>query len=269
MHFALIDSKPTAAASGLKGLCPGCYQPVVAKCGTERVHHWAHLKSNSCDSWWEPETEWHRSWKNNFPATWQEIFLPDARTGEKHIADVKTSHGLVAEFQHSHIDPEEQTTRENFYQNMVWVVDGTRLKRDYPRMQKAITSFRSIKPGIFRVGDPEECFPSAWLGSSVPVIFDFQGNESIGDPKDLRNNLYCLFPMRIAREAIVVVLSRKAFIDAVINGKWTQWANNHMLNIRQVSQEWLEQMNRQQRHQDSINFERFTTAMRHRKGRRF
>jgi competence protein CoiA len=175
----------------------------------------------------------------------------------------------VIEFQHSHIDPKERTTREGFYQNMVWVVDGARLKRDYPRLQKAITSFHSIRTGIFRVEDPEECFPSAWLGSSVPVIFDFLGNELIGDPKDLRNNLFCLFPMRIGRDGIVVVLSRKAFIDAVISGKWTQWAINHMNNIRQVSQEWQEQMNRQQQMQDSINFERFTKAVRYRKGRRF
>jgi len=269
MHFALIDGKPTEAESGLKGLCPGCYQPVIAKCGTQRIHHWAHLKSKSCDSWWEPETEWHRSWKNNFPSIWQEIFLPDLRTGEKHIADVKTSNGLVIEFQHSHIDPHERTTREDFYQNMVWVVDGTRLKKDYPRLQKGITCFRSIRSGIFRVGDPEECFPSAWLGSSVPVIFDFRGIESISDPKDLRNNLYCLFPMRIGRDAIVVVLSREAFIDAVINCKWTQWASNHMNNIRQVSQEWQKQMNRQQRLQDNLNFERVTRALRNRKGRRF
>ena len=39
-----------------------------------------------------------------------------------------TVHNLVIEFQHSHMDAQERTSREKFYKNMVWVVDGTRLK---------------------------------------------------------------------------------------------------------------------------------------------
>lgn len=75
MRFALIDNKPTEAASGLNGgVCPGCGAPVIAKCGTHKVHHWAHKGVKMCDNWWEPETEWHRAWKNNFPKEWQEIF---------------------------------------------------------------------------------------------------------------------------------------------------------------------------------------------------
>lgn len=125
MRFARVNDILQEAAPGAHGLCPGCLQPVLAKCGTQKVHHWAHKGTKACDSWWEPETEWHRAWKNNFPAEWQEIFLPDERTGEKHIADVRTSQGLVIEFQHSHIQPRERTSREKFYRNMVWVVDST------------------------------------------------------------------------------------------------------------------------------------------------
>ena len=51
--------------------------------------HWAHRGSRFCDPWWENETEWHRSWKGQFPVNWQEV-VHQAETGEKHIADVKT-----------------------------------------------------------------------------------------------------------------------------------------------------------------------------------
>ena len=33
----------------------------------------------------------------------------DKATGEEHMADVLTEHGLVLEFQHSHIDPQDET----------------------------------------------------------------------------------------------------------------------------------------------------------------
>lgn len=128
MHFALINNNRVEAQPQLQGLCLCCSQPVIAKCGTHKIWHWAHRSKINCDNWWEPETEWHRNWKNNYPDDWQEISLRDEKTGEKHIADVRTVHNLVIEFQHSHMDPQERTSREKFYKNMVWVVDGTRLK---------------------------------------------------------------------------------------------------------------------------------------------
>lgn len=243
MRFALIDNKRIVAEPTLKGLCPGCYQPVIARCGTQRIHHWAHADNKECDSWWEPQTEWHRSWKNNFPVDWQEIFLPDSRTGEKHIADVRTGHGLVIEFQHSHIKPQERTAREQFYRNMVWVIDGTRLKRDYLRFLKGKEQFRAIvkAKGIYRLSFPKECFPSTWLESPVPVIFDFRGNESLYDPKDVRHALYWVFPERIGGDTILAVITRGAFIDAAKNGNLSAWAQKLADNIRQVNQELQKQ----------------------------
>ncbi|MCD2424381.1 competence protein [Niabella pedocola] len=224
MRFAMVDGNKVIAEPGLKGFCPGCSQPVAAKCGGERVHHWAHSRNKMCDTWWEPETEWHRTWKSKFPEDWQEIYLPDEQTGEKHIADVRTSDGFVIEFQHSHINPLELKSREMFYKNMAWVVDATRLKRDYPRFLKARKSFTIEKKGIFRINDLGGCFPSAWRKSYVPVIFDFRGNETISDANDLRHPLYCLFPYQIVGCGLVAEISRKAFINAVYNGKWTEKA---------------------------------------------
>lgn len=219
--YALINNTRSEATKGAKGICPICGSDVIAKCGDVKVHHWAHKGIRNCDPWWENETEWHRSWKNNFDADWQEVILTDEKTGEKHIADVRTPHGLVIEFQHSHIDPDERKKREHFYKNMVWVVDGTRLKRDYPRFLKGIESFRRTNvPNKFTVNFPNECFPSAWVGSSVHVVFDFKGVETINAPNDLRNYLYCLFFNATSRKSEVAILTRESFVKNIMEGKW-------------------------------------------------
>src|SRR5579885_1412935 len=122
MHFALVNNEQTEAQPKLKGLCPCCGHGVTAKCGKYRIWHWAHDPGKECDKWHEPETEWHRAWKNKFPREWQEKIHYD-QSGEKHIADVRTIHGLFIELQRSPIEPQERDSRERFYRNMIWVVD--------------------------------------------------------------------------------------------------------------------------------------------------
>ena len=196
MNIAIINGKRTTAFSGGKAACPFCDAPVIAKCGPQRVDHWAHKGSKSCNLGKENETEWHRSWKNKFPPEFQEFIQYDS-AGEKHIADVRTTHGLVIEFQHSHLDPKERDARERFYKNMVWVVDGTRLKRDYPRFQKGIGSLITTKrDGKILVRNPEICFPVDWLNSSVQVFFDFLGVVLTDAPEAQRQPLWCLHPKR-------------------------------------------------------------------------
>ncbi|RUV67600.1 MAG: competence protein [Mesorhizobium sp.] len=178
MRYALINGERHEAEPRLVGTCPGCAQAMVAKCGDQRIHHWAHKGMRVCDPWWEPETPWHRAWKREFEDAWQEVILHD-ELAEKHIADVRTDHGLVLEFQHSHISPLERS-REAFYRNMAWIVDGTRRKRDLPRF---IDGHRSLRPspwrGIYTTPFPQECFPSDWLDRAVPVFFDFAGMEPL------------------------------------------------------------------------------------------
>lgn len=201
------------AAPQLNGHCPACSQPVIAKCGTRRVWHWAHKGKRSCDNWWEPETLWHRRWKDEFPTEWQE-HIQHAESGEKHIADVKTEHGLVIEFQHSHIDPEEQAAREAFYENLVWVVDGTRLKRDLPKFLKGAA--KATKAPLLGFGMvhsfPEECFPSAWLHSSKLVMFDFGGMPADDYATNPGAELWCLLPGRAEGRAFFGSLSRRDFL---------------------------------------------------------
>jgi hypothetical protein len=107
-------------------MCAHCQSETIAKCGEHNIWHWAHKSKDQCDPWSEAETEWHRTWKNCFPEEWHEISQFDPTTGEQHIADVRTDNGLVLEFQHSVIAPDEVRSREEFYGNMIWVVDGRR-----------------------------------------------------------------------------------------------------------------------------------------------
>jgi len=214
MRFALINNERVEAAPNLKGLCPVCAQPVIAKCGTQRIWHWAHRGKIVCDRWRETETQWHRAWKDKFPRECQEIIQYDPSSGEKHIADVRTDHGLVIEFQHSHLDPHERAARERFYGNMVWVVDGSRLKKDYSRFLKGRIHLEPTgKNGYFLTKRPEACFPLNWLESTVRVIFDFQGVIPADHPPDrIRNTLWYLLPGRAEGHAVVIGLSRTQFV---------------------------------------------------------
>lgn len=125
---------------------------------------------------------------------------------------------------------------------MVWVVDGTRIKRDYPRFLKGRkncfenTIFHNTdNPKIFRVDFIDWCFPVAWLESSVPVIFDFLGDGSMDDSEGFRNTLYCLFP-QVGKYATVAEITRKAFINTTINGEWILRAQEFQNNLSTQSE---------------------------------
>ncbi|WP_374032198.1 competence protein CoiA [Bdellovibrio bacteriovorus] len=123
MQYALVGNKRVEATAGAKGICTGCGSALIAKCGTKVVHHWAHAKKKDCDPWWENETEWHRNWKALFPEECREVVHRD-ENGEIHRVDIKTSSGTFIEIQHSAITDVERLSREQFYKNLVWIVDG-------------------------------------------------------------------------------------------------------------------------------------------------
>lgn len=235
MRYALHNEKLIEASLGIAGNCPGCGAVVIPKCGEIRIHHWSHQKTKMCDDWWEPETEWHREWKDQFPTSWQENFLVDEITGEKHIADVITDYGFVLEFQHSHITLEERKSREDFYKNMVWIVDGGRLKRNHARFRKKQKKFRwTDNPHIFHINEPEDCFPVSWVGSSVPVILDYKSApDTTYDDK-----LYSIFPQRIAQRVTMAVIPRNAFIKTVNNGDWLTRLSGLMKILDKEKAEW-------------------------------
>ena len=123
MQYALINGLRSEAVAGARGICQTCGKETVSKCGTRIRHHWAHLHKHNCDLWWENETQWHRDWKALFPPECREInhIAPD---GEIHRSDIKTATGIYIEIQHSAMTDAERLSRENFYVNLIWVVDG-------------------------------------------------------------------------------------------------------------------------------------------------
>lgn len=94
------------------------------------MHHWAHARRRNCDPWWENETPWHREWKNLFPVDCREV-SHTAPDGEVHRADIKTPTGIVIEVQHSSMTDVERLSRESFYGNLVWVIDGRAFRENF------------------------------------------------------------------------------------------------------------------------------------------
>jgi hypothetical protein len=216
MKFALVNEQRQEAQPHLSGKCPTCGHPMVAKCGEVKIWHWAHQGSRPCDPWWENETEWHRAWKGQFPVNWQEV-VHQAENGEKHIADVKTDHGWVIEFQHSYIKPEERRSRDTFYPKLVWVVDGARRKRDVAQFINAWNKgvLVGVNTPVRMVSSGKCVLLREWVDSRVPVFFDFGGNQ-----------LLCwLLASRPDGRAYIALYSRTEFIG-IHRGGATQMAND-------------------------------------------
>ena len=167
MKFALQADQRIEATPNALGVCPCCGTEMIAKCGNRKVWHWAHKTKQTCDHWWENETQWHRDWKDQFPVEWQEV-VHFAEDGEKHIADVKTSTGLVIEFQHSSIKREEIEARTHFYKNIIWIVDEN---RSFKRNQN------DFRERMARIKNEELDYSSDFSGSNwgslkVPIFID-------------------------------------------------------------------------------------------------
>jgi competence protein CoiA len=187
---------------------------VFARCGTERIWHWAHKRDRLCDKWWESETEWHRTWKDQFPTDWQEI-IHCSDDGERHIADVKTDVGWVIEFQYSFIKPEERRSREAFYKQLVWVIHGTRRKRDWPQLMNAWKQGAAPigETSIRRVNADESRLMREWAGCKAPVFFDL-------------GVMGLWFAAKSSSGAVYVGMSqRDTLVDQHKSGRFNAWVN--------------------------------------------
>jgi hypothetical protein len=131
MQYALVRGIRSEPLKGEKGICEGCHSEVIAKCGSIKIHHWAHRNIQDCDSWYEPETEWHRDWKNCFPIEYREVPLTNPLTNERHRADIHTAKGVTIEFQNSPISVDERRSRDEFYERIIWVVNGAKFKDNF------------------------------------------------------------------------------------------------------------------------------------------
>jgi len=211
MRYALVDGLRREAERGLKGECQFDHHSMIPKCGNKRRPYWAHRAGYACDHWWDNETQWHRDWKSLFPTEWQEV-VHKSESGEKHIADVKTDKGWVFEFQNSPISIEERQSRDSFYSKLIWVVNGTRRKKDFPEFAKVWGEGRPIVgKGWLRKVRISECpLLQEWANCDTPVFFDFGTGENI---------LWLLPKCRDGKREHIAIFTRPNLVQPHLEGK--------------------------------------------------
>ena len=220
MKYANIDGQRREALPGLRGTCPICDAVLTPRCGRFRVAHWAH-PPGIVDHRWEPETDWHRNWKGFFPPECQEV-VHQAGDGKRHIADVKTAHGRVIEFQNSPIAEEERCSREEFYRPMCWIVNGQRLKDDRSQFFASLRLGKIVNASPLTVFVPiESCMLlRKWADSRVLVFFDFGESEDAGDVFRFGAPvLWASDPRRPNGKAVLTPIYRSVFLEAMSKGE--------------------------------------------------
>ncbi|MGH1356894.1 MAG: hypothetical protein ACRBBS_17740 [Thalassovita sp.] len=147
--------------------------------------------------------------------------MHNAPSGERHIADVKTPEGTVIEFQHSHIDERERRAREQFYEQMIWVVDGTRLKRDRSTFLTGMnTNRRSTNDANqFVFNGLSRQITRRWMDSQKLVYLDF-GDE----------DLWCVSPHKVNWQFFAIQVSKSEFAQAYRAGHVPQAARHLLMN---------------------------------------
>jgi len=173
MFYANVDGEKKPAESNLSGFCPCCGAEVIPKCGEIKTWHWSH-KSKDCDPWSEGMTQWHLDWQERFPKECREVTIE--RDGVVHRADVRLSNGLVIEFQHSPISPQEMREREEFYGNMIWVFDARKyqlvnITDSYIKVNRIKSDEIKTETRIFEWKHPHK----SRLRAEKPVFLDFKG----------------------------------------------------------------------------------------------
>lgn len=114
-----------AAGRGELGACPWTGQEVKAHVGALR-QYWAYVgAAPKLPPGYEPETDWHLSWKQLVDDAHCEVVLG---ANNEHRADLLGSNNTVIEIQESVIDIRGVQERTSFYftesgRRMVWVVD--------------------------------------------------------------------------------------------------------------------------------------------------
>jgi len=176
---------------------------------------------------------WYRNWLEQFPVDCQNQVV-----NNKNV-DIKTPQGLVIQFQHSNITPEEQRAIETMYKDMLWVVDGTMSKAEYSCFEKGIKEYSKELfkfRGNFRllaISSYDKVLPKNWLDCSVPVVFDFLGESEKATA--FQKDLYFLLPRKEVKpdenSAYLFCLPRKNFSSFVRLSDWIDFYPKLLSNI--------------------------------------
>jgi len=195
---------------------------VIAKCGQLVRHHWAH-KGEACPFESQPETDWHRSWKELFPPEMQEVAIGNRR------ADVKTPHGVI-EFQHSSISSDELKARENDYgKRLIWVVD----------LSKAHLSWWRSTSGHGR-GFEWKWRYKAFDFSHRPIVYDLRNTPA--KPPGHKGLVLIQAANRRRKQVFGQELSAEEFVAMALNADACCWsdrtfeANGDFLHARDMAE---------------------------------
>jgi competence CoiA-like predicted nuclease len=143
------------------GLCPSCHSQVYSYCGSLKVWHWKH-RNVECDTWHEPETEWHIGWKEYTHPDNTEVVI-----GE-HRADILSPLNTVIELQNSPISSEMIAIREKFYLEnvgkMFWIINAT-------KFIKHISAYFTDERNKIRFSWDYQ--RKNWINAHCPIFLDF------------------------------------------------------------------------------------------------
>jgi hypothetical protein len=162
MFTALINNERVRPTPKLHqtntAVCYECLQPVIARCGTQKIWHWAHATDSNCPAG-QGETQWHLHWKTIVNLDETEVKLDAWPNNRADICmDLDTDYRVI-ELQHSPIDVSTIEAREAAYERMLWVVDVS--SRDF-----TLSNYYDNKKFYWNYAS------KVWSDASQPVIFD-------------------------------------------------------------------------------------------------
>lgn len=214
MIWAIKNNIKTKAIPKSKAKCPICNEELISKCGNIKIWHWAHKSKNDCDNWYEPESIWHLKWKNEFPKEQQEIVIK--KGDEYHIADIKTTTGKVIELQHSNISSENIEKREEFYGDIIWLLDGDTFGKNILFKNKCL--LWKWMPSIIKVSE-KDVFVDLRNGTIIKIISYWK----------FKNKIYCEYQSYSKKQFLHIygdIYDKFSEITKIKNGNLNDFRNN-------------------------------------------
>lgn len=194
MLFAILDDKKIEPIPNTHAQCPLCGEKVLSRCGEINVWHWAHFNGKSCDSWFEPETHWHKYWKLTFGKENSEIKL--VKENCWHVADVLTKEKVVIELQNSPIQKNIIREREEFYgERLIQIINGIKFKDNFfIKDWDNELIFRSLQHDNCKHGEGKKVFKweypkKSWKDSKRHIFIDFHDESLFWVHKGMGTNI--------------------------------------------------------------------------------
>jgi len=107
--------------SGSRAYCTTCGATVIARCGIQRIHHWAHKSNTSCSAITEPESEWKHAWRQIFKQDNCEVTINNVFFDAKGYNDTPIMLRVTA------MDNDQAMELQGQFPNMIWIFDTQNL----------------------------------------------------------------------------------------------------------------------------------------------